>query len=69
MFQAASTSSQSLSFQAEYMRLRCEMLQCLAQLVATCKSFCTAPPPAIAATIVQTTRDDLQRFGNITNRV
>ncbi|XP_046685946.1 integrator complex subunit 7-like, partial [Homalodisca vitripennis] len=66
---AASTPSQSLVFQAEYMRLRCEMLQCLAQLVATCKSFCTAPPPAIAATIVQTTRDDLQKFGNITNRL
>ncbi|XP_054272876.1 integrator complex subunit 7-like [Macrosteles quadrilineatus] len=66
---AASTPGQSLVFQTEYLRLRCEMLQCLSQLVATCKSFCTAPPPAISATIVQTTRDDLQRFGNITNRL
>lgn len=66
---AASTPVQSLMFQAEYMRLRCEMLTCMAQLVATCNSFCTAPPPAIAAAIVQATRDDLQRFGHITNQV
>lgn len=66
---AASTPVQSLMFQAEYMRLRCEMLTCMAQLVATCNSFCTAPPPAIAAAIVQATRDDLQRFGHITNQL
>uniref|UniRef100_A0A1B6DJT3 Integrator complex subunit 7 n=1 Tax=Clastoptera arizonana TaxID=38151 RepID=A0A1B6DJT3_9HEMI len=66
---AASTPSQSLIFQSEYMRLRCEMLQCLSQLVEACNCFCTAPPAAIASTVIQSTRDDLQRFGHVTNQL
>ncbi|XP_030755843.1 integrator complex subunit 7 [Sitophilus oryzae] len=66
---AASTPSHNLTFQAEYMRIRAEFLQCLAQLVYTCNILCIVPPPAIAATIVQNTRDEHQRHGYITNQL
>ncbi|XP_075234505.1 integrator complex subunit 7-like [Lycorma delicatula] len=66
---AASSTAHALIFQAEYIQLRCEMLQAFGQLVAACNSLCTAPPPAITAAIVQATRDDLQRFGHITNQL
>ncbi|XP_050311568.1 integrator complex subunit 7 [Anthonomus grandis grandis] len=66
---AASTPSHNLTFQAEYMRIRCEFLQSLAQLVYTCNILCIVPPPAIAATIVQNTRDEHQRHGYITNQM
>ncbi|XP_066147671.1 integrator complex subunit 7 isoform X2 [Euwallacea fornicatus] len=66
---AASTPSHNLSFQAEYMRIRSEFLQCLAQLIYTCNILCIVPPPAIAATIVQNTRDEHQRYGYITNQM
>ncbi|GFG33765.1 hypothetical protein Cfor_05491 [Coptotermes formosanus] len=66
---AASTPLQSLQFQSDYTRLRAEFLQCLAQLVHTCHSLCTAPPPAVASAIAETTRDNLQRYGHITNQL
>ncbi|RZF40032.1 hypothetical protein LSTR_LSTR002435 [Laodelphax striatellus] len=66
---ATSTVTSSLIFQAEYIQLRWEMLQACAQLVSACNSLCTAPPPAITAAIVQATRDELQRFGHITNQL
>lgn len=66
---AASTPSHNLTFQAEYMRIRAEFLQCLAQLIYTCNILCIVPPPAIAATIVQNTRDEHQRHGYITNQL
>lgn len=68
-FQAASTPSHNLQFQAEYMRIRSEFLQCLVQLIYTCNTLCIVPPPAIAATIVQNTRDEYQRHGYITNQL
>ncbi|XP_025830682.1 integrator complex subunit 7 [Agrilus planipennis] len=66
---AASTPSNNLQFQAEYMRIRAEFLQCLVQLLHTCNILCIVPPPAIASTIVQTTRDEYQRHGYITNQI
>ncbi|XP_044259605.1 integrator complex subunit 7 [Tribolium madens] len=66
---AASTPSHNLQFQAEYMRIRTEFLQCLIQLIYTCNTLCIVPPPAIAATIVQNTRDEYQRHGYITNQL
>ncbi|XP_065225869.1 integrator complex subunit 7 [Planococcus citri] len=68
-FKAASTPAFSLSFQTEYARLRCEMLQSFSLLLATCNVFCLSPPPAIASTIIQNTRDDLQRYGQVTNQL
>ncbi|XP_060527172.1 integrator complex subunit 7 isoform X1 [Cylas formicarius] len=66
---AASTPSHNLAFQTEYMKIRVEFLQCLAQLIYTCNILCIVPPPAIAATIVQNTRDEHQRHGYITNQL
>ncbi|KAJ8960602.1 hypothetical protein NQ318_013893 [Aromia moschata] len=66
---AASTPSHNLTFQAEYMKIRTEFLQCLVQLIYTCNILCIVPPPAIAATIVQNTRDEYQRHGYITNQL
>ncbi|KAB0802821.1 hypothetical protein PPYR_05007 [Photinus pyralis] len=65
----AGTPSNSLQFQSEYMRLRTEFLQCLVQLVHTSNILCIVPPPAIASSIVQTTRDEYQRHGYITNQM
>uniref|UniRef100_A0A8D8XVY1 Integrator complex subunit 7 n=1 Tax=Cacopsylla melanoneura TaxID=428564 RepID=A0A8D8XVY1_9HEMI len=53
----------------EYVNLRCELLQDVSRLLATCNSLCTTPPPAIASTVAQTTRDDLHRFGHITTQL
>lgn len=69
IFKAASTPSHNLQFQAEYLRIRTEFLQCLIQLIYTCNTLCIVPPPAIAASIVQNTRDEYQRHGYITNQL
>ncbi|KAI5750269.1 hypothetical protein M8J76_014229 [Diaphorina citri] len=53
----------------EYVNLRCELLQAVSRLLATCNSLCTTPPPAIASAVAQTTRDDLHRFGHITTQL
>ncbi|KAK5650389.1 hypothetical protein RI129_001418 [Pyrocoelia pectoralis] len=65
----AGTPSNNLQFQSEYMRLRTEFLQCLVQLIHTSNILCIVPPPAIASSIVQTTRDEYQRHGYITNQM
>lgn len=66
---AASTPQHNLAFQAEYMKIRAEYLQCLLQLIYSCNILCIVPPPAIAATLVQNTRDEYQRHGYITNQL
>lgn len=66
---AASTPSHGLQFQSEYMKIRVEFLQNLLQLIHTCNILCIVPPPAIASTIVQSTRDEYQRHGYITNQM
>ncbi|XP_049812143.1 LOW QUALITY PROTEIN: integrator complex subunit 7 [Schistocerca nitens] len=63
---AASTPAHSLQFATDYTRLRGEFLQCLAQLAHACHSLCTAPPPAVASSVAESSRDPLQRFGHIT---
>ncbi|XP_020300438.1 integrator complex subunit 7 isoform X2 [Pseudomyrmex gracilis] len=66
---AASTPLRSLQFPSEYSKLRCEFLQTLVQLLHSCISLCTAPPPAIAVTVVHTTKDDMQRYGRVTHQL
>ncbi|RLU23406.1 hypothetical protein DMN91_003610 [Ooceraea biroi] len=66
---AASTPLRSLQFPSEYSKLRCEFLQSIAQLMHSCISLCTAPPPAIAVTVVIATKDDLQRYGRVTQQL
>ncbi|XP_050480045.1 integrator complex subunit 7 isoform X3 [Bombus vancouverensis nearcticus] len=66
---AASTPLRSLQFASEYSKLRCEFLQAIVQLLHSCRSLCTAPPPAITCTVVLSTKDDLQRYGRVTNQL
>ncbi|XP_024947780.1 integrator complex subunit 7 isoform X2 [Cephus cinctus] len=66
---AASTPLRSLQFASEYSILRCEFLQALVQLLHSCRSLCTAPPPAIAVAVVLATKDDLQRYGRVTHQL
>lgn len=62
---AATTPSHALQFQAEYVRLRCEMVRSHLQLVQACACLRTAPPPAIAASVATATRDELQKCGRV----
>ena len=49
---AASVPSRSQEFQVQYLKCRSEFLQALSQIVYTCHSLRTSPPPAIAGTQV-----------------
>ncbi|KAF4018687.1 hypothetical protein G4228_010386 [Cervus hanglu yarkandensis] len=65
---AASTPLNPLSFQCEFVKLRIDLLQAFCQLICTCNSLKTSPPPAIATTIAMTLGNDLQRCGRISNQ-
>ena len=69
MFQAASTPLNPLSFQCGFVKLRIDLLQAFSQLICTCNSLKTSPPPAIATTIAMTSGNDLQRCGRISNQM
>ncbi|CAG01530.1 unnamed protein product [Tetraodon nigroviridis] len=62
---AASTPLSPLTFQCEFIKLRIDTLQALSQLICTCNSLKTSPPPAIATTIALSSGNDLQRCGRI----
>uniref|UniRef100_A0A672H7Y5 Integrator complex subunit 7 n=1 Tax=Salarias fasciatus TaxID=181472 RepID=A0A672H7Y5_SALFA len=62
---AASTPLSPLTFQCDFIKLRIDTLQALSQLICTCNSLKTSPPPAIATTIALTSGNDLQRCGRI----
>ncbi|XP_064476425.1 integrator complex subunit 7-like isoform X2 [Ornithodoros turicata] len=62
---AATTPTQALQFQTEYVRLRGEAVRSQLQLAQACSLLRTAPPPAIAAALAQATRDDLQKCGRV----
>ncbi|XP_077013861.1 integrator complex subunit 7 [Tamandua tetradactyla] len=66
---AASTPLNPLSFQCEFVKLRIDLLQSFSQLICTCNSLKTSPPPAIATTIAMTLGNDLQRCGRISNQM
>uniref|UniRef100_A0A4X1TLF8 Integrator complex subunit 7 n=1 Tax=Sus scrofa TaxID=9823 RepID=A0A4X1TLF8_PIG len=66
---AASTPLNPLSFQCEFIKLRIDLLQAFSQLICTCNSLKTSPPPAIATTIAMTLGNDLQRCGRISNQM
>ncbi|XP_071531436.1 integrator complex subunit 7 isoform X2 [Panulirus ornatus] len=66
---AASTASQPMTFCQEYVRLRAETFMCHAQLLHACLSLRTAPPPAIAASLATSTRDDLLRCGRVSQQL
>ncbi|CAB1340469.1 unnamed protein product [Coregonus sp. 'balchen'] len=62
---AASTPLSPLSYQCDFVKLRIDTLQALSQLICTCNSLKTSPPPAIATTIALTSGNELQRCGRI----
>ncbi|XP_068198215.1 integrator complex subunit 7 [Antennarius striatus] len=62
---AASTPLSPLTFQCDFIKLRIDTLQALSQLICTCNSLKTSPPPAIATTIALSSGNDLQRCGRI----
>ncbi|KAI7800044.1 integrator complex subunit 7 [Triplophysa rosa] len=62
---AASTPLSPLTFQCEFVKLRIDTLQALSQLICTCNSLKTSPPPAIATTIALSSGSELQRCGRI----
>lgn len=66
---AASTPMNPLSFQCEFVKLRIDLLQAFSQLICTCNSLKTSPPPAIAATVAMTSGNDLQRCGRISTQM
>ncbi|XP_028676160.1 integrator complex subunit 7 [Erpetoichthys calabaricus] len=66
---AASTPLNPLSFQCEFVKLRIDTLQALSQLICTCNSLKTSPPPAIATTIALTSGNELQRCGRISTQM
>ncbi|XP_015283108.1 PREDICTED: integrator complex subunit 7 [Gekko japonicus] len=66
---AASTPLNPLSFQCGFVKLRIDLLQAFSQLICTCNSLKTSPPPAIATTIAMTPGSDLQRCGRISNQM
>lgn len=67
--QAASTPLSPLTFQCEFVKLRIDTLQALSQLICTCNSLKTSPPPAIATTIALSSGSELQRCGRISSQV
>ncbi|XP_063774317.1 integrator complex subunit 7 isoform X2 [Pseudophryne corroboree] len=66
---AASTPMNPLSFQCEFVKLRIDLLQAFSQLICTCNSLKTSPPPAIASTMAMTSGNDLQRCGRISTQM
>ncbi|KAM5239122.1 integrator complex subunit 7 isoform 3-T3 [Ctenodactylus gundi] len=66
---AASTPLNPLSFQCEFVKLRIDLLQAFSQLICTCNSLKTSPPPAIATAIAMTLGNELQRCGRISNQM
>ncbi len=57
--------SKNQEFQIDFLRCRSDFLQILAQIVYTCHSLRTAPPPAIASSQAKALSDDLQRCGHV----
>ncbi|XP_077077062.1 integrator complex subunit 7 [Siphateles boraxobius] len=66
---AASTPLSPLAFQCEFVKLRIDTLQALSQLICTCNSLKTSPPPAIATTIALSSGSELQRCGRISTQM
>lgn len=67
-FKASSSHIHSLSFQTEYVWLRASFLEALLSIVIARNTQYITPPPAIAQTCAQNSRDPLQKFGHITNQ-
>lgn len=66
---ASSSPAHPLTFQSEFVRLRCQLLEALHGVVLIKITHNIAQPPAIAHTLAQNSRDYLQKFGHVTNQL
>lgn len=66
---ASSSPAHPLTFQSEFVRLRGQLLEALHGMVIIKNTQNIAPPPAIAHTLAQNSRDYLQKFGHVTNQL
>lgn len=66
---ASSSPTQPMTFQSEFVRLRGQFLEALFNVVITKNTQTITPPPAIAQTLAQNSRDHLQKYGHVTNQL
>lgn len=66
---ASSSPNHPLTFQAEFIRLRGTFLEALLGICIARNTAQITPPPAIAQTLAQNSRDHLQKYGHITNQL
>ncbi|XP_067645572.1 integrator complex subunit 7 [Eurosta solidaginis] len=66
---ASSSPANPLTFQLEYLKLRAQFLQTLYMAVTVKNAQIIVPPPAIAGSLAQNSRDYLQKFGHVTNQL
>lgn len=66
---ASSSTSHPLTFQTEFVRLRGQFLEAMFNLVIIKNTQTITPPPIIAQTLAQNSRDYLQKFGHVTNQL
>ncbi|KAK3583159.1 hypothetical protein CHS0354_027572 [Potamilus streckersoni] len=69
LLKAASTPNFPLQFQCEYVNLRVDTMQVHSQLIRTCNTFRTCPPPAIATALAITNGQEITRCGQIVNQL
>ena len=69
IFQAAVIPSFPLQFQCEYVQLRASLLEGHCQLIRTCNTFRTCPPPAIASALAIANGQEITRCGQIVSQV
>uniref|UniRef100_A0A1I8Q617 Integrator complex subunit 7 n=1 Tax=Stomoxys calcitrans TaxID=35570 RepID=A0A1I8Q617_STOCA len=66
---ASSSPSHPFTFQLEFIKLRAQFLQTLHSAVTIKNAQIIVPPPAIAGSLAQNSRDYLQKFGHVTNQL
>lgn len=66
---ASSSTNHPLTFQTEFVRLRGQFLDAMFNLVIIKNTQSITPPPIIAQTLAQNSRDYLQKFGHVTNQL
>ncbi|XP_002137457.2 integrator complex subunit 7-like [Drosophila pseudoobscura] len=66
---ACSSIQYAISFPQEYLKIRAQFLQTLHLAVTVKNAQVIVPPPAIAGSLAQNSRDYLQKFGHVTNQL
>ncbi|EDW78976.1 uncharacterized protein Dwil_GK10946 [Drosophila willistoni] len=66
---ACSSPQHPCTFQLEFLKIRAQYLQTLHLAVTVKNAQVIVPPPAIAGSLAQNSRDYLQKFGHVTNQL